>query len=124
MKKLFLLSSILLLSACWAVAQDVNTPHSTGQSSNAADTTTVQGCLSMDDGMYTLSDPTGTAYRLTGDTSKLQAHVGHTIQVTGTVYDPNLAKMQGGAMSAPADSHATLNVNSFKHIAASCKVAN
>jgi hypothetical protein len=121
MRKFLLLSSILLLSACWAVAQDSNMPQSTGQSSNAA--STVEGCLSVDNGSYTLSDPTGTAYHLTGDTSKLQAHVGHTIQVTGTISDTNVSKMEGGAMSAPADSHATLNVSSFKHISPSCKGA-
>ena len=85
--------------------------------------TTVQGCLSGSDGNYTLTDKTGTAYKLTGETAQLQAHVGHTIQVTGTASPGMNSRRMGnqtGSMSEAAESQPTLDVTSFKHISANC----
>jgi hypothetical protein len=115
MKKIFLLSSILLLSAVWAVAQYDN--QSSGESKTSADSsaTTVEGCLSGASGSYTLTDKSGATYQLTGDTAKLDKHVGHTIQVTGSAMASS-----AGSMSESADKQQTFNVASFKHISASC----
>ena len=72
----------LLLTTAWAVAQYDS--QSSSQSSSDMSKTTIEGCLSGSDGNYSLTDKSGTTYQLTGDTAKLQNHVGHTIQVTGT----------------------------------------
>jgi len=122
MKRIFLLASILVLSASWAVAQYSSTGTSE-QSSAAANTKTVQGCLSGSEGSYSLTDQAGTTYKLTGDTAKLQAHVGHTIHVTGTPssdMSSNGMGRQSGSMSESAESPQTLQVSSFKHISATC----
>ena len=122
MKRIFLLSSILLLSTCWAVAQSNQSASDQG-SMMSSEKTTVQGCLSGSDGSYTLTDKTGTAYKLSGDTAQLQAHVGHTVQVTGTTSPGmNTSHMgnQSGSMSEAAESQPTLNVTSFKHMMANC----
>jgi len=121
MKRIFLLSSILLLSAVWAAAQyEKPEPGMVGMDSSGADKTTVQGCLAGSAGSYSLTDKSGTTYQLTGDTAKLQAHVGHTIEVTGTTMSNQGSTGQSGSMSAPSEMEPTINVTSFKHVSTSC----
>jgi len=71
-----------------------------------------------------LTDKSGTTYQLTGDTAKLQAHVGHTIKVTGTTTSSqgsaSATGQSSGSMSAPSEAQPTFNVTSFKHVATSC----
>ena len=87
--------------------------------------TTIVGCLSGSDGSYSLTDKSGTTYQLTGDTAKLQNHVGHTIQVTGTsASDSTMRGKQSGSMSAPSDTETTFNVTSFKHVSSTCSSAH
>lgn len=134
MKRILLLSSILMLSAVWAMAQYGSQPSTSGQattdtttqsshSSTDAGSTTLQGCLGGSDGNYSLTDKTGTKYQLSGDTSKMTAHVGHTVQVMGTSgsgASSSTTSSQTGSMSGSADSGHTFNVTSFKHISGSC----
>jgi hypothetical protein len=121
MKKILLLSSILLLSAVWAVAQYDS--QSSGESSSASKTT-IEGCLSGSAGSFTLTDNSGTLYQLTGDTAKLDKHVGHTIQVTGMATTSSASNTNSqnaaGSMSGSADTQQTFNVTSFKHVSAKC----
>jgi Protein of unknown function (DUF5818) len=137
MRKLLLLLSVLLLGACWAVAQDsTSQPSSTtsdtsassassGQtgSTTAGSATSVQGCLSGSSGNYTLSDKNGNTYQLTGDTAKLSEHVGHEVKVTGT---SSSASTTGGGTTAGTAGQAganaqTLEVSSVKHISKTCQ---
>lgn len=120
MKRIILLSSILLLTTAWAVAQYGSQSSSTSGSDMSK--TTIEGCLAGSDGNYTLTDKSGTTYQLAGDTAKLQNHVGHTIQVTGTSAsnDGSMTGKQSGSMSAPSDAQPTFNVTSFKHVSATC----
>src|ERR1700687_5173443 len=133
MRKLFLLLSVLLLGACWAVAQDStsqpssttsDTSASSGQtgSTTAGSATSVQGCLSGSSGSYTLSDKNGNTYQLTGDTAKLSEHVGHEVKVTGT---SSSASPSGGATAGTAGQAGanaqTLEVSSVKHISKTCQ---
>jgi hypothetical protein len=124
MKRIILLSSLLLLSSVWTIAQYGSQSSTSTQSSPDANNMTVQGCLSGSDGNYSLLDKSGNTYQLTGDTSKLQAHVGHTIQVTGTsTSSGSSASTTGkpvGSMSTSADTHPSLSVTSFKHVSTSC----
>lgn len=134
MRKLLLLLSVLLLGACWAVAQDStsqpnskssDTSASAGQtgSSAAGSATSVEGCLSGSSGNYTLSDKNGNTYQLTGDTAKLSEHVGHEVKVTGT---SSSASTTGGGTTAGTAGQAganaqTLEVSSVKHISKTCQ---
>ncbi len=129
MKRLLLLSSISLLSAVCAFAQydskpsDPATQSSTTSTQTSTDAKTIQGCLSGSDGNYTLTDKSATV-KLTGDTSKLAAHVGHTIQVTGTLASATTADSTGqktSSMSGSADAQQpTFTVTSFKHVSPTC----
>lgn len=123
MKKILLLSSILLLSAVWAVAQYDSQSSGSQSSSSDMSKTTIQGCLSGSAGNYTLTDQSGTAYQLTGDTAKLSKHVGHEIQITGsssTSSASNNPSNPSGAMSGSAEAQPTFNVTSFKHVSSKC----
>jgi len=134
MRKLLLLLSVLLLGACWAVAQDsTSQPSSTtsdtsassassGQtgSTTAGSATSVQGCLSGSSGNYTLSDKNGNTYQLTGDTAKLSEHVGHEVKVTGT--SSSASTTGGGTTAGQTGANAqTLEVSSVKHISKTCQ---
>jgi ABC-type phosphate transport system substrate-binding protein len=134
MRKLLLLVSVLLLGACWAVAQDTTNPNpsqtsptaaSSGQTSSAtaSGATTVQGCLSGSSGNYTLSAKDGTSYQLTGDTAKLSDHVGHEVKITGTssAASPNGGGTATGTTGQASASSQTLEVSSVKHIAKTCQ---
>jgi len=114
MKKLLLLSSILLLSAVWAVAESSDSKI------------TVDGCLTKSSGTFNLLDKaSGNTYHLEGDTAKLEDHVGHTVQVTGTI-NPfgddgeesvvDLPKDMGG----PTESD-IVQVNSVENISSNCR---
>lgn len=122
MKKILLLSSILLLSAVWAVAQYDS--QSSSDSGSAAAKTTIEGCLSGSAGSYSLTDKSGTMYQLTGDTAKLDKHVGHTIQLTGTATASSASNTNSqnasGSMSGSTDTQQSFNVTSFKHVSSKC----
>lgn len=125
MKKILLLSSIFLLSTVWAVAQyDSQSSASSQSSSSEMSKTTLQGCLSGSDGNYTLTDQSGAMYQLTGDTAKLDKHIGHTIQVTGTPTTSSASSTTSGnpsgAMSGSAEAQQMFNVTSFKHVSSKC----
>ncbi|HLV87368.1 MAG TPA: DUF5818 domain-containing protein [Candidatus Sulfotelmatobacter sp.] len=131
MKQLLMLS-VLLLGASWVVAQDSTpsgqsgstTSSQTGSQSGSGQMSggshTVEGCLSGSGGQYTLTDKHGTAYQLTGDTSKLAEHVGHEIRVTGT---ESSASATGGSSDMGAGGQKTIEVSSMKHISKTCKNA-
>lgn len=123
MTRVLMLGTILLLSVTWLAAQqDQANPSKAGSGSE----TTVQGCLQGSSGNFTLTDKAGTAYQLSGDTSKLTEHVGHEVQIKGTT----------SASSIPADSSSSnpsgvsaggsqtsLTVKDVKHISKTCSSA-
>jgi ABC-type phosphate transport system substrate-binding protein len=130
MRHLLLLLSVLLLGACWAVAQDTTNPTSPNSSqtsptssqtgaTTASGATAVEGCLSGASGNYTLTDKNGVAYQLTGDTAKLSEHVGHEVKITGT---SSSASGSDGTAAGTANANSpTLEVSSVKHISKTCK---
>jgi hypothetical protein len=71
----------------------------------------VQGCLSVANGNFNLTDGSGTIYRMTGDTSKLAEYNGHQIEATGAVTPPT---------SGQPDSQPTLTIASVQDVASTC----
>jgi Protein of unknown function (DUF5818) len=121
MTKTLLLALSLLLSAAWLQAESQYPQTGSSQTgSTATGQTTVQGCLQSSNGSYTLTDNTGATYQLQGDTSKLSAHAGHEVQITGTSASEPSTSSSTGTQTAGARSKA-IDVKSVKHISESCK---
>src|SRR5438132_13289591 len=125
MARTFLLAISLLASA--ALLQAQNQYPQTGSSqkgASASGQTTVEGCLQGSDGNYTLTDKSGTTYQLQGDTSKLSAHVGHEVQITGSTTSASSATSPTAGAPTAASQQPTLNVQNMKHISKTCKSAS
>jgi hypothetical protein len=155
MKKTFLITAILMLSAVWAVAQtspnmpQSSTPgasspsstmppqstapdsstatQSTATSSQTSSDTAIEGCLSGSAGSYTLTDQSGKAWTLAGDTSKLTEHVGHQVRVMGSGSDSSAASSPSGSSAsaggASSGAGTTFTVKKVKMISSSCSTS-
>ena len=143
MKKMILvLASVTCFSFCGFAQStpDAGSSSNSGQTAGAptsrasggSSTMTVDGCLSGSGGHYMLKDKTsGTSYMLTGATAKLDKHVGHEVQVTGTLSSGGDASETSGMSNSAGQTTSgnagmngqTLNVTSMKHVAASCSAA-
>jgi hypothetical protein len=116
-----LLLSVLLLGTCWAAAQNSPSQGGSSPSTNSGSSTTVEGCLSSNNGNYTLTDSHGNNFQLTGDTSKLSEHVGHTVKITGAMSSASAPSTgeTGGAMGSTTQQ--AIDVGSVKHVSKTCK---
>jgi hypothetical protein len=123
MTKTLMLASVLLFSAAWIQAQQY--PQTGSKASGASSgQTKVEGCLQGANGNFTLTDTMGKTYQLEADASMLSEHVGHEVQVTGTVA---AAAGESGSMAGTASSGAqqpTLQVQHLKHVSKSCKTGS
>jgi hypothetical protein len=79
LKKLLVLSFVLLASAAWLQAQ-----YATSQAPGAAAPSQVEGCLQSVRGHYVVADKGGTNVELSGAANKLGKLVGHNVQISGT----------------------------------------
>jgi hypothetical protein len=153
MKKTLLTTAIFMLSAVWAVAQttptqqpitpgasapsstmpssqstapdasSTTTTQTTSTSSQTDSSTAIEGCLSGSSGNFTLTDQSGKAYQLAGDTSKLTEHVGHQIRVMGSSSDASSASSASGSNAAAggaSSGSSTFTVKKVKMISSSC----
>jgi len=119
MTKILLLALTFLISAALLQAQDASQAGSSQTGTAAPGQTTVQGCLQSSDGNYTLTDKSGRTYQLQGDTSKLSAHVGHEVQITGSTSAMGATSSSVGAQ-AGGSQQPVLTVKSMKHISKTC----
>ena len=96
------------------------TKSDTGMSQTNAGGDWVEGCLGGSDGNYTLTDQSGTSYRLTGDTAKLSEHIGHQVKVSGTKSSAT-ATGSSDTMGQTGGSQQAIQVTSVKHVAKTCQ---
>jgi len=90
----------------------------TGQTGEQAQSQTIQGCLSGSSGNFTLTSDSGQTYQLVGTTDELNNHVGHEIQVTGTITPASTTSGQTNPSGQTAAN--TFNVSSVKMISDTC----
>ena len=128
MKKTFAITVFMLATLAWAMAQQTGSPTAqqpgsmAGQSGQAAPqapgtapvqdpsaASVVEGCLGGSNPNYTITDASGTTYKLnippTADTSKLAAHVGESVNVAGHMNGGSAIDVQGigkGTGTCPA----------------------
>jgi hypothetical protein len=122
MKKVYLITAVLLLSTAWVVAQTAPTSPSTSQTSpstqqstppsqsvpdassqtaqTSTDNSSIEGCLNGSAGSWTLTDSTGKTWQLAGDTSKLSDHVGHQVRISGSEGSASASPSSGAAGGA------------------------
>ena len=86
--------------------------------------TSVEGCLQVENGNYTLTTSSGMTYQLQGDNAMLTKHVGHEVRVkgmtsaTGTTAGSETSNMGGGS-----NTQSMLQVEKVKHISKHCNTA-
>lgn len=132
MKKMFLVLSLFLCAAYVAAqtspSQSTNPTSSqsnpTSSQSTSDHQTKVRGCLSGSNGNYTLTEKSGKAVQLSGDTSKLTEHVGHTVEISGTESSPTTGSSAASSSAAGSTTGPTLNVTSVKHISPTCSTGS
>jgi hypothetical protein len=104
---------VLLISAVWLQAQDA------GQTMGKSDLMTVQGCLQVSNGRYSLTESNGDVHQLTGAATKLSKHIGHEVEITGTPRTRAASTTQQGTAST-AHVVPAIGVKTIKHIADTC----
>ncbi len=119
MRRIVLLSAIMVLCAVWAMAQ--YNSDSNSESNTPATEMILVGCLDGAIGNYTLTDAAGATYRLTGSTEQFRAHNDETVQVTAKVTP---VVHVPGAMSEGLETQPTLSVTSVKRISGVCGDTN
>ncbi len=138
MRKTALLTILLLVVAAWATAQQPTSPAAStapGQEKTeprpSADTTTIEGCLGGSSGNYTVTDKSGTSYKLLlPDDSKnavLDKHVGQDVRVNGTLAKADSTTAPGAGESKEAaeasKGQASIKATSLEKIADTCSSA-
>jgi hypothetical protein len=109
------LALVLLISSVWLPAQD--SAQTTGKNSEL---TTIQGCLQLSMGRYTLTEEDGTTHELSGATGKLKHEVNREIEITGKPGIKTVdSTLVGGASSAVEKP--VFEVKTVKRLADTCK---
>jgi uncharacterized protein YdeI (BOF family) len=132
MKKLSLITAILLLSSSWVLAQSSTQPTANAgqypgsgqQSTQQPDKSqksdkgeqTIEGCLSGGANVYLLTDATGRTYELLDDTRQLDKNVGHQVRLWGS-----LGSTGGGAAISAPGPQAIFGVKKVKSLSDKCK---
>jgi len=79
--------------------------------------TSLPGGLQASGNTFTLIDDTGTTYQLEGSNAKLKEHVGHEVQVAGTV---GRASSASSSSSTSDISQPAIQVLEITHVASQC----
>ena len=120
MKKHWRLAWVLLLAVVWLQAQDQHAGTNPSDKPTSAHATTFEGCLQVSHSVFTLTDKSGMAYQIQGDSSALGEHVGHEVQITGTASDSGQSRETGGTDSA---TQPIIYLQDVKHISKTCTSA-
>jgi hypothetical protein len=122
MKKICLLSAILLLSAGWLMAQSTTSSSSSTSGTEHSMNKTMRGCLGGSAGSYTLTETSGKEFNLRGDSAQLAEHLGQEVRITGEETKAP-ASTSTTSQSASSTSNPTLEVSKVEKVAATCSTA-
>ncbi len=145
MRKMLLITAMLLLCGAWMVAQTGSYPRGgtsssgtsashgqmgtsasqepmgaqTGTGSSAAEK--IEGCLSGSSGNYILTDKAGTTYRLEGDSAQLSKHVGQEVRIEGRMASSSAGTSSSTSSSTSASgSEPSVNVARVHKVSSTC----
>lgn len=115
--------AVMLLSACFVLAQDSNSNMSQPSSKDSRGVVTMRGCVSRSSGDYILmkQDPAVT-YELQGSHKiKLRHYLGQRVEVTGSE-SPTMASSSDAMNKVGSAAPVTLTVTSIKTLDRDCSV--
>ena len=119
LRRLYMKGLLLVLSLLFATSLLAQQPSQPG--SNPSDTVTspqtIQGCLQASGSRVTLIDDTGATYQVEGPSAKLQEHVGHEVQLAGTIGRPSSSTSSSSTSDV---SQRVIQVLDIKHVASHC----
>jgi hypothetical protein len=114
----FTLATALVLLSSWALAQSnsstQNPPDKSQTAASDKSGHTVEGCLAGAADTFTLTDTQGRPYQLTGDTSGLNANIGHWVRLYGS------AGTSGPSPFSVWGTQATFGVKKVESLADKC----
>ena len=120
MGKTLMLTLVLFVSGVCSQAGSAS--PSSQKDKNSSDLSTIQGCLKLSRGQYSLIEGDGTDDQLSGNAKKLNPLVGHEVELTGKVVirTEDTTSVGGGssALQFPV-----FEVKSVKPIADTCRSA-
>ncbi len=118
MCKTLMLTLVLFISGVWSQAGLASPSPEKGK--NSSDLSTIQGCLKLSRGQYSLIEGDGTDDQLAGATKKLGPLVDHEVELTGKVgiRTEDTTSVGGGSS---AIQFPVFEVRSVKPIADTCK---
>jgi hypothetical protein len=107
-----------------ATTTQTTTTQTTQTSTDSANS--IEGCLNGSAGNWTLTDQSGKTYQLSGDTSKLNDHVGHQVRITGTDNSSSASSTGANATGtgASSGSQSTFAVKKVKMISSTCSTTS
>jgi hypothetical protein len=117
-RKILLLTLVLLMSALWLQAQEGDPGRDVWIPTNTYPPT-IQGCLRNSSIRYSVVGQDGTIYNLTGATGKLRPYIGHEVEVTGKPTVKSLSTTEKDAASTVEEIPA-LDVKSVKELSKTC----
>ena len=121
MKKTWMLTFTLLISAVWLQSQN---PPAAGNPSDqpTEHANTVQGCLRGSVGNFVLTGNLGTTYQILGNASQLGKHIGHEVQITGITSTSTWeADQDSGNRSTNSAQHQIIQLQDVKHVSNTCE---
>ena len=121
MGRISILALVLLLSAVCLHGQDAPPAGNPSDHTTSAHASTVQGCLQGSNGSFTVTDKSGSAYEIQGDTSTLAKHLGHEVQITGTTSTPGSDKGEPSGGTSSATGQQIIHLQDVKHVSKTCK---
>jgi len=93
---------------------------------SSGESVSIEGCLSGSAGSYTLTDQSGKAWTLAGNTSKLTEHVGHQVHIIGSSPYNSAASSSASSGSSDAGSSSgagsIFSVKKVKMISGTCSM--
>ncbi|HSB76711.1 MAG TPA: hypothetical protein VLC12_13730 [Terriglobales bacterium] len=125
MRRILLLSTILLALSAWMAAQqapNTQNPPSSGQGAqSSAGQNSVQGCLGGSGSNFTVTDKSGTSYQLQlpqgANPAALKPHVGEEVRVEGNMSNGSSSGQAAGGSSAGGPS---INVKNIYRVSPTC----
>ena len=117
-RKILLLTLVLLISALWLQAQEGDPGRDVWIPANTYPPT-IQGCLRNSNIRYSVVGQDGTIYNLTGDTGMLRPYIGHEVEVTGKPTVKSLSTTEKDIASTVEEIPA-LDVKGVKELSKTC----